>query len=153
MRGLFSQFAYFDIPDRQAGSLGLLLLDLDYFKQVKDTHGHSAGDLALCATANVLQSTKRNYDHAGRWGGEEFLLILPNCTEVDLLSIAERIRLSIQALQIDTGRNTLSFTVSIGAYFSSTPQTLDAMLHKVDRALYAAKDAGRNCVKLAGQQT
>lgn len=85
--------------------------------------------------------------------GEEFLLILPNCTEVDLLSIAERIRLSIQALQIDTGRNTLSFTVSIGAYFSSTPQTLDAMLHKVDRALYAAKDAGRNCVKLAGQQT
>ena len=138
---------------RQAGSLGLLLLDLDHFKQVNDTHGHSVGDLALCAAANILQSTKRKYDHAGRWGGEEFLLLLPDCTEVDLLSIAERIRLSIQALQIDTGHNTLSFTVSIGAHYSSAPQTMDAMLHQVDRALYAAKDAGRNCVKLAGKQT
>ena len=138
---------------RQAGSLGLLLLDLDHFKHVNDTHGHSVGDLALCATANILQSSKRKYDHAGRWGGEEFLLLLPDCTEVDLLSIAERIRLSIQALQIDTGHNTLSFTVSIGAHYSSAPQTMDAMLHQVDRALYAAKDAGRNCVKLAGKQT
>ena len=138
---------------RQAGSLGLLLLDLDYFKQVNDTHGHLVGDLALCTTANILQSTKRNYDHAGRWGGEEFLLLLPDCTEADLLSIAERIRLSIEALQIDTGRNTLSFTVSIGAHYSSTPQTMDAMLHQVDKALYAAKDAGRNCVWLAGKQT
>jgi diguanylate cyclase (GGDEF)-like protein len=138
---------------RQAGSLGLLLLDLDHFKQVNDAHGHAVGDLALCATANVLQSTKRSYDHAGRWGGEEFLLLLPNCTEADLLSIAERIRLSIQALQIDTGHHTLSFTVSIGAHYSITPQTLDAMLHQVDRALYTAKNAGRNCVKLAGQQT
>jgi len=138
---------------RQAGSLGLLLLDLDHFKNVNDTYGHSAGDLALCATANILQSTKRNYDHAGRWGGEEFLLLLPDCTETDLLSIAERIRLSIQALQIDTGHNRLSFTVSIGAHYSSTPQTMDAMLHQVDRALYAAKDAGRNCVKLAEKHT
>ena len=138
---------------RQAGSLGLLLLDLDHFKQVNDTHGHTVGDLALCATANILQLTKRNYDHAGRWGGEEFLLLLPDCTEVDLLSIAERIRLSIQALQIDTGHNSVSFTVSIGAHYSSTPQTMDAMLQQVDRALYAAKHAGRNCVKLAGKQT
>jgi diguanylate cyclase (GGDEF)-like protein len=138
---------------RQAGSLGLLLLDLDYFKQVNDAHGHLVGDLALCTTANILQTTKRNYDHAGRWGGEEFLLLLPDCTEADLLSIAERIRLSIEALQIDTGRNTLSFTVSIGAHYSSTPQTMDAMLHQVDKALYAAKDAGRNCVWLAGKQT
>jgi diguanylate cyclase (GGDEF)-like protein len=134
---------------RQAGSLGLLLLDLDHFKHVNDTHGHAVGDLALCATANILQSTKRNYDHAGRWGGEEFLLLLPDCTEDDLLSIAERIRLSIQALKIDTGYNKLSFTVSIGAHYSSTPQTMHAMLHQVDKALYAAKNAGRNCVKLA----
>lgn len=138
---------------RQAGSLGLLLLDLDHFKNVNDTHGHAVGDLALCATANILQSTKRNYDHAGRWGGEEFLLLLPDCTKVDLLSIAERIRLSIQGLQLDTGHNTISFTVSIGAHYSSTPQTMDAMLQQVDKALYAAKDAGRNCVKLAGKQT
>jgi diguanylate cyclase (GGDEF)-like protein len=138
---------------RQDGSLGLLLLDLDNFKHVNDTHGHSVGDLALCATAKILKSTNRNYDHAGRWGGEEFLLLLPDCTEVDLLSIAERIRLSIQALRIDTGHDTLAFTVSIGAHYSSTPQTMDSMIHQVDKALYAAKGAGRNCVKLAGKLT
>ncbi len=131
---------------RQTGTLGLLLLDLDNFKQVNDIHGHAAGDLALCAAANVLQTTKRPYDHAGRWGGEEFLLLLPECSEADLLAIAERIRLSIQSLSIETEKEIFSFTVSIGAYHSGTQQTLDAMLQHVDHALYAAKDAGRNCV-------
>jgi diguanylate cyclase (GGDEF)-like protein len=134
---------------RQNGELGLLLLDLDFFKQVNDIHGHAAGDLALCATANVLHSTKRGYDHAGRWGGEEFLLLLPECNEADLLAIAERIRESVQALRIGTGSQTVSFTVSIGAHHSNNPQTLDAMLQQVDKALYAAKDAGRNCVRIA----
>ncbi len=134
---------------RQNGELGLLLLDLDFFKQVNDLHGHAAGDLALCATANILHSTKRGYDHAGRWGGEEFILLLPECNEPDLLAIAERIRESVQALRIGTGSQTVSFTVSIGAHHSNNPQTLDAMLQQVDKALYAAKDAGRNCVRLA----
>jgi diguanylate cyclase (GGDEF)-like protein len=134
---------------RQNGELGILLLDLDLFKQVNDIHGHATGDLALCATANILHSTKRNYDHAGRWGGEEFLLLLPECNEQDLLTIAERIREAVQGLRIETGNQTVSFTVSIGAHHSCTPQTLDAMLQQVDKALYAAKDAGRNCVHLA----
>ncbi len=134
---------------RQNGKLGLLLLDLDLFKQVNDIHGHAAGDLALCATANVLHLTKRSYDHAGRWGGEEFLLLLPECSEKDLLAIAERIREAVQSLCIETGGQTVSFTVSIGAYHANSPQTLDAMLHQVDKALYEAKDAGRNCVRLA----
>jgi diguanylate cyclase (GGDEF)-like protein len=133
---------------RQNGELGLLLLDLDFFKQVNDVHGHAAGDLALCATANILHSTKRSYDHAGRWGGEEFLLLLPECSEQDLLAIAERIREATEALRIGTGSQTVSFTVSIGAHHSHSPQTLDAMLQQVDKALYAAKDAGRNCVRL-----
>lgn len=134
---------------RQNGSLGLLLLDLDHFKQVNDNYGHAAGDLALCTAANVLNTMKRSYDHAGRWGGEEFLLLLPACSEQDLLSIAERIREATEALRIETGTQSVSFTVSIGAHHSSSPQTVDAMLQKVDKALYAAKDAGRNCVRLA----
>ncbi|MFA6063438.1 MAG: diguanylate cyclase [Gallionella sp.] len=134
---------------RQNGELGLLLLDLDLFKQVNDLHGHATGDLALCATANVLHSSKRGYDHAGRWGGEEFLLLLPACSEQDLMAIAERIRVSVQALRIETGTQCVTFTVSIGAHHSNSPQTLDAMLQQVDKALYAAKDAGRNCVRLA----
>jgi diguanylate cyclase (GGDEF)-like protein len=132
---------------RQGGSLGLLLLDLDCFKRINDSYGHSAGDLALCEAAKVLLSIKRAYDHAARWGGEEFLVLLPNCSEQDLLGIAERIRVGIAALQIDTGSQVFSFTVSIGAHHPSTPQTIDAMLQKVDSALYAAKDAGRNCVR------
>jgi len=133
---------------RQNGELGLLLLDLDFFKQVNDLHGHATGDLALCATANVLHSSKRGYDHAGRWGGEEFLLLLPACSEQDLIAIAERIRVSVQALRIETGTQCVTFTVSIGAHHSNSPQTLDAMLQQVDKALYAAKDAGRNCLRL-----
>lgn len=133
---------------RQGGSIGILLLDLDYFKRINDTYGHAAGDLALCEVAEVMQSTKRAYDHAARWGGEEFLMLLPNCSQVDLLGIAERIREGIAALQIQANNSIFNFTVSIGAHHPNMPETLDSMLKKVDSALYAAKDSGRNCVQI-----
>lgn len=138
---------------RQGGSMGLLLLDLDHFKQVNDSYGHAAGDLAICATANVLRSMKRSYDYAGRWGGEEFMLLLPECHEDELIAIAERIREAIRNLHIETGTQTFTFTVSIGAHYPSSPQTLDAMLHQADKALYAAKDAGRNCVRTSWRKS
>ena len=131
---------------RQGGTMGLLLLDLDHFKQVNDTYGHAAGDVALCEVAKVLSSMQRSYDYAGRWGGEEFLILLPECSEEDLLTIAERIRAAVAILRIETGTQSFSFTVSIGAHHPATPQTMDAMLQQVDKALYAAKDAGRNRV-------
>ena len=133
---------------RQGGSMGILLLDLDHFKDINDTYGHAAGDLALCEVSRVLQSTKRTYDHAARWGGEEFLMLMPDCPKADLLGIAERIRAEIAALRMQAGGNTFNFTVSIGAHHPDTPQTLDTMLQKVDGALYAAKDGGRNCVRV-----
>ena len=133
---------------RQGGSMGILLLDLDHFKDINDTCGHAAGDLALCEVSRVLQSTKRTYDHAARWGGEEFLMLMPDCPKADLLGIAERIRAEIAALCIQAGENAFNFTVSIGAHHPDTPQTLDTMLQKVDGALYAAKDGGRNCVRV-----
>lgn len=136
---------------RQEGKMALLLLDLDHFKQVNDTYGHTAGDLALCAAAKVLNELRRSYDHAGRWGGEEFLMLLPDCDDNDMRIIAERIRTAIAALRIDTGTTSFNFTVSIGAHHPQSLQTLDAMLVQVDKALYAAKAAGRNCVKVAGE--
>jgi diguanylate cyclase (GGDEF)-like protein len=149
-RGMMARFEQeISRQARQDGSLGLLLLDLDHFKEVNDTYGHAAGDLALCAAARVLGGVMRAYDHAARWGGEEFLILLPDCSEDDLLVIAERIRARIEALQIDTGQHRFSFTASIGAHRPLTPQTPDAMLLQVDRALYAAKAAGRNCVRLS----
>lgn len=138
---------------RQGGSMGLLLFDLDHFKQVNDSYGHAAGDLAICATANVLRSMKRSYDHAGRWGGEEFMLLLPECNEDELVAIAERIREAIRDLHIETGTQTFTFTVSIGAHHPSSPQTLDAMLQQVDKALYAAKDAGRDCLRTSWKKS
>jgi diguanylate cyclase (GGDEF)-like protein len=134
---------------RQGGSMGILLLDLDHFKDINDTYGHAAGDLALCEVAKVLQSTKRTYDHAARWGGEEFLMLMPDCPKADLLGIAERIRAEIAALRIQAGGGSFNFTASIGAHHPDTPQTLDTMLQKVDGALYAAKDGGRNRVQIA----
>lgn len=134
---------------RNGSQLGLLLLDLDHFKHINDRHGHAAGDLALCEVARVVQMSKRSYDHAARWGGEEFLVLLPDCTRNDLLAVAERIRESIRTLEIEAGGRAFSFTVSIGALHPDKPQTLDTMLQKVDAALYAAKDAGRDCVRMA----
>lgn len=138
---------------RQGGSMGLLLLDLDHFKQVNDNYGHAAGDLAICATANVLRSMMRSYDYAGRWGGEEFLLLLPECNEDEMVAIAERIREAIRNLRIEAGTRTFIFTVSIGVHYPDGPQTLDAMLQQADKALYAAKDAGRDCVRTSRQES
>jgi diguanylate cyclase (GGDEF)-like protein len=132
---------------RQGGTIGLLLLDLDHFKEVNDHYGHASGDLALGQAAHVIQTTKRAYDHAGRWGGEEFIILAPDCNEADLLAFAERIRLNLSLLQIGAGSNRFSFTASIGVHLAATPQTLDTMLQHVDEALYAAKKAGRNCVR------
>lgn len=129
--------------------LCLILLDLDHFKQINDTHGHSAGDLALCEVSRVIQSSMRSYDHAARWGGEEFLILLPDCADVDMMTIAERLRSGISALQIQAGGRSFSFTASIGVHHPRSPQTLDTMLKKVDAALYAAKHAGRNCIHIA----
>lgn len=133
---------------RQGSKFGLLLLDLDYFKRINDTYGHAAGDLALCEVSRLIRSSKRSYDYAGRWGGEEFLILLPDCDDDELITIAERIRAEIAGQTIYAGTSAFSFTASIGAYRPADPQTLDTMLQRVDLALYAAKENGRNCVKI-----
>lgn len=132
---------------RQGGALGLLLLDLDHFKQVNDRYGHQAGDVALCAAAAVIQESIRSYDHASRWGGEEFLVLLPECEEAALQGVAERIRAEIEKLEIPWGEGIFRCTASIGTYYAPVPEDQDGMLRKADKALYRAKDDGRNCVR------
>ncbi len=133
--------------ERHGRPFGLLLIDVDHFKSVNDVHGHGVGDLALCATAEVLSSTKRKFDFVGRWGGEEFLMLLPECSMQDLHGIAERIRKQIEQLNLEGRQGPFSFTVSIGMHHIDTPQSAQAMLNEADIALYAAKNAGRNCVR------
>lgn len=137
--------------ERTGGTLGLLLLDLDHFKSVNDQYGHAAGDLALARTAEVLRSLSRPYDYTGRYGGEEFLVILPECSEADLRGVAERIRVAIAALALEHEGQTFALTISIGMCHVSSPERRDQMLSNADKALYAAKQAGRNRTRMFGE--
>ena len=130
--------------------LALALVDIDHFKSVNDTYGHLVGDKALRAVTDALRSQLRGYDLAGRFGGEEFAILLPHAREVDALHIAERLRAHIAAMSIPVGDNpesgpSVRVTISVGvASLDGTSRELTDMLAAADAALYLAKDAGRN---------
>jgi two-component system cell cycle response regulator len=130
---------------RHGDPLCVLLLDLDHFKQVNDVYGHAAGDLVLRAFADRMLGELRAGDIAGRWGGEEFLVILPR-TEIDgALDAAERIRLTIGREPVAAAGEDIKVTVSGGCALGPGASP-DALVHLADRCLYQAKLAGRNQV-------
>ena len=131
---------------RQESPLGVLMADLDYFKDINDTHGHATGDEVLRQVAREFTKTIRPYDGVGRYGGEEFLFVLPGCDRDSTLSLAERLRVEISRLGII--RN-LEVTMSVGATILTgrQPITAQALLHQADAALYQAKRGGRNRVE------
>ena len=123
----------------------VLMLDLDHFKETNDTHGHLAGDAVLQEVASRLSRTLRTRDLLGRYGGEEFILLLPEADAEQALMIAERLRLAVGATPIRAGVTSLTQTLSIG--LATCPEdgaTLEALIGRADQALYAAKRAGRN---------
>ncbi|ARU54436.1 aspartate-semialdehyde dehydrogenase [Oleiphilus messinensis] len=126
----------------------LLMIDLDYFKQINDTWGHQTGDLVLTETARILRDCVRQYDQVGRFGGEEFLIVLPDTDEHEAFQLAERCRQKIEAVKIDVGSRTLKVTGSLGLFCNEQELDLSAelMLHYADKALYEAKAQGRNRV-------
>ncbi|WP_027853013.1 GGDEF domain-containing protein [Marinobacterium litorale] len=126
----------------------LLMLDLDHFKTINDTYGHATGDLMLNHFTALLSETLRPEDLCGRFGGEEFMVLLPNCLPSDARVVAERIRTKLESTPLIRGGETaLSITTSIGIAHSGTDgDTLDALLKRADARLYAAKALGRNCV-------
>ncbi|MBE1498381.1 diguanylate cyclase (GGDEF)-like protein [Amycolatopsis lexingtonensis] len=134
---------------RQHSTFGLLMLDLDHFKQVNDTYGHLAGDAVLRAVAQAIISAVRGRgDAVGRFGGEEFVVLLPGISEPDIGAVAERIRRAVSALTVPVGQ--LSITgqsVSIGsAVYPQAGTSLQRLLDAADTALYHAKATGRNKV-------
>ncbi|HKR45379.1 MAG TPA: diguanylate cyclase [Paraburkholderia sp.] len=135
---------------REHAPLSLLALDLDRFKLVNDTYGHTAGDCVLAVVARVLESALREDDVAARVGGEEFAVIVPDATLEHARMVAERIRASIQNTPIALeGGRTIAQTVSIGvASYHDGEDDLTATHERADAALYAAKNAGRNCVRI-----
>ena len=137
---------------RENGCTIAVLGDLDHFKQVNDTYGHLVGDEVLREVAKRLLSSVRSYDFVGRYGGEEFLLVLNNCNANKSMDRAEEIRSAVCRSPITTTQGPLSITVSVGVVASRGLDlvTVEEFLCEVDRALYTAKAAGRNCSRLAG---
>jgi diguanylate cyclase len=128
--------------------LALLALDIDHFKQVNDAYGHEAGDTVLATVAAALQRDRRRGDGAGRWGGEEFVVLLPDCPLADAVSVAEKLREVIAEQWVIIGERAISVTVSIGVAAFSPYDTVDDLLRRADQAMYAAKHGGRNQVAM-----
>ncbi|HWT87888.1 MAG TPA: diguanylate cyclase [Candidatus Angelobacter sp.] len=137
--------------DQHAGSVTLLLGDIDHFKHVNDTFGHAAGDMALRTVAKLLTDAVRNYDAVSRYGGEEFLLVLPGCDARVGADRSEHIRQSIESTPVVTGDAQIPLTMSLGMANGADWPALDgeALIRKADEALYRAKSEGRNRVVIA----
>jgi len=134
-----------DRSRREKTPLSVILVDLDHFKRVNDTHGHPAGDLVLKEVAAIFQAAVRSYDWVGRYGGEEFLLIFPGSGFTGARQRAEQLRLAVQAAHIHDGHTAIPVTASFGVA-SGFPANYEVLIHSADTALYRAKDNGRNCV-------
>jgi two-component system, cell cycle response regulator len=136
---------------REGGSFAIAMLDIDHFKYVNDTYGHLAGDAVLTEAAQRIKNCIRPYDTVGRYGGEEFLVILPRADGLGAVQVAERIRTSIESEPCVTDAGTLTITASLGVAVSSYANPFEPriLLQMADEALYRSKALGRNRVELA----
>jgi len=136
----------FDRVRRYGGTLGLAVCDIDHFKAVNDTHGHDVGDLVLKRFSAIMLSQLRQSDHFGRWGGEEFVVLVPQAETAKLLALTEKLRINIQAADFpEMG----TITCSIGVAEMYTDDTFDTLFKRADKALFSAKNNGRNRVVMA----
>ena len=126
--------------------LAVLMIDIDHFKAVNDTYGHQAGDAVLKEVAARVSTTVRPYDSVGRYGGEEFLVILPGCDEPRAQIVAERLCCVVSREVVHTSAAEISVTLSLGLALSAQGETSERLVHAADRALYEAKRNGRNRV-------
>ncbi|MCT8996914.1 GGDEF domain-containing protein [Chelativorans intermedius] len=126
--------------------VGLMVLDLDHFKQVNDTYGHDVGDEVLRRVADCLKDLTRYHDVVARLGGEEFAIVAPNMNQDALVKLAERIRRAVSALTVDAGPARLKVTTSLGLAVWDGKETVDEFYRRADRMLYEAKRLGRNRV-------
>ncbi len=161
LTSLWNRGAIFRVMEKEAQrsrrngkALGIVMADLDHFKEINDSYGHLVGDAILKETGSRLAAAVRSYDWVGRYGGEEFLIIVPGCNAAGLSASAERLRQSVGESPFQSSVGPLSVTVSLGAVVAGAGkmETLDceALLRAADEALYAAKAKGRNRIESAG---
>lgn len=156
LTGLWNRPAILDVlyrelarGKRESTPVGLLVVDIDRFKAINDTYGHRSGDAVLMHIARLMQSNLRSYDTIGRYGGEEFLIVLPNCDLNAAANKAEKLRAAVSMALFTTKVCTLAVTVSLGVACSDNIQGAEALIHAADEALYQAKRNGRNRLEVA----
>lgn len=153
LTGIFNRYGVLEQLDtemersrRNGSRIAIGLCDIDFFKRVNDTYGHQAGDAVLCSFTATIRETLRPYDTIGRFGGEEFLIIAPDFQGKETDGLFERLRLRIEQLTTPTKAGDIRITVSTGVAISNHSTSVDSLLAAADKALYQAKDAGRNRV-------
>ena len=154
LTGLWNRKAILDILERellraqrQGEQVGLIMADVDHFKAVNDSRGHVAGDLVLRIIASEVASVVRPYDSVGRYGGEEFLIVAPNCGASETWELADRVRVCVANCSVVTGGSSVNVSLSLGMAVGNSAADSEKLLHAADTALYQAKNAGRNRVE------
>jgi diguanylate cyclase (GGDEF)-like protein len=154
LTGLYNRRGFFELSQREVErakrfdrAYSIIILDIDHFKAINDTHGHETGDQVLEKLAGRLSAELRKVDILGRYGGEEFSLLLPETNSAGASIVAERLRCCIADEPIETSQGFLNVTISVGlATLTVNTMTLEELLRRADQALYKAKESGRNCV-------
>ncbi|PQP03242.1 MULTISPECIES: GGDEF domain-containing protein [Pseudomonas] len=139
-----------EMSRRHSQPLSLLMLDIDHFKQINDTYGHSAGDEVLKAVAASIKSQLRNVDMVFRFGGEEFMILLSNTNREAAAMVGERLRFAAQAQDYVAEGKAIELTVSLGCSTLLPGESAESLLRRADSALYVAKREGRNRLAMAG---
>jgi len=159
LSGIYNRAAIIDLLEREAARgqregrpTSVLLVDIDHFKTINDTYGHLVGDQVIKMLAQKMASVLRPYDSLGRFGGEEFLIVIPNCAGEEAMAVAERVRGATARDNVVSGEIAIPVTVSIGVSSITTPsQSTTWVLQTADSALYAAKAKGRNRVECSSR--
>lgn len=134
----------FEEHKRQRVSFGILFIDIDYFKNFNDTYGHNVGDEIMQSVAKTMVSNSRPFDLYGRWGGEEFIGIIKNCTAAELEEIGERMRWLVENTYIIHHGQEQRVTISVGATLFRDGDTIDRVIRRADTLMYESKRGGRN---------
>ena len=153
LTGLFNRRALHDIfelemsrVNRNKKTFSIILLDIDHFKVLNDTYGHDYGDIVLQKVASALQDSIRSMDKVARWGGEEFLVFLPETNKEQASHLAEKLRLAVSNIELTYQDKLLQVTVSLGVCEYNQQGEYKDMVKQADLGLYKAKETGRNKV-------
>lgn len=138
-----------ELASRHNRSLGIILVDVDHFKSINDTYGHAAGDFCLQALAKCAENSVRISDLLFRYGGEEFLIVLPETDEAGVLRLAKRIRRRVERLETTYQNQLIRMTISLGVTTMRESDDEKTLFARADEALYKAKQEGRNCIRIA----